>query len=63
MDDLVIKMESIFGVKQFVVDQPLQYVVSPSDLVNDLIKFLPQIMEFFIQVILKKKKKQSQKLN
>lgn len=53
MDDLVIKMESIFGVKRFIADQPLQYVVSPSDLVNDLINFLPQIVQFFIQVLSK----------
>lgn len=50
MDDLVIKMESIFGVKQFVSDQPMQYVLSPSDLFNDLINFLPQIMTFFNQL-------------
>ncbi|KAG4067200.1 hypothetical protein HA402_000191 [Bradysia odoriphaga] len=50
MDDLVIKMESIFGVKQFVPDQPMQYVLSPSDLFNDLIKFLPQIVTFFNQL-------------
>lgn len=50
MDDLVIKMESIFGVKQFVSDQPMQYVLSPSDLFNDLINFLPQIMTFFTQL-------------
>lgn len=50
MDDLVIKMESIFGVKQFVPDQPMQYVLSPSDLFNDLINFLPQIVKFFNQV-------------
>ncbi|KAJ6632727.1 Fanconi anemia group D2 protein, partial [Pseudolycoriella hygida] len=52
MDDLVIKMESIFGVKQFVSDQPLQYVLSPVDLFNDFIVFLPQILQFFNQLSL-----------
>lgn len=51
MDDLVIKMESIFGVKRFVSDQPMQYVLSPSDLIDDLINFLPQIMQCFNQVM------------
>lgn len=50
MDDLVIKMESIFGVKQFGSDQPMQHVLSPSDWFNDLINFLPDIMKCFDQV-------------
>lgn len=51
IDDLIIKMESIFGVKQFVSDQPMQYILSPSDLFSDTIAFLPQIVKFFNEVI------------
>lgn len=50
MEDLVSKVESVFGVRKFVVDQQWQYIIFPGDLVSDLVQFLPKIMTFFDQV-------------
>lgn len=48
--DLVNKVESVFGVRKFVVDQQWQYIIFPVDLVSDVTQFLPKIMKFFDQV-------------
>jgi hypothetical protein len=50
LEDLVLKIESITGVKKFSSGQPLQYIISPSGLISDLVKFLPKLMAIFEQV-------------
>ena len=50
MEDLVIKLESVHGIRKFIKDQQNQYISFPSELINDIVIFLPKIMEIFTNV-------------
>lgn len=47
MEDLTIKIESLFGVRKFTSEQQWQNIPYPADFVFDLVKILPKIMTSF----------------
>lgn len=50
MSDLVNKLESVPGIRKLNQRQTLQLINYPADLVKDIVRFLPKIIDHFKQV-------------
>lgn len=51
IEDLILKLESVTGVKKLTPNQVVQFIICPVALIYDIKQFLPRFMQFFNQIL------------